>query len=73
LAASFIENNNPCLGNYVTFIGKLKASSGNIDASFVANQKLRIIHQSIGGIQGYILKFNRYADESTWNEEAKMG
>jgi len=72
-AASLIENNDPCIGNYEAFIGKLKASYGNIDASFVANQKLRTIHQrSIGGIQGYILEFNRYAEESTWNEEAKM-
>ena len=26
----------------------------------------------MGTIRGYILKFNRYADESNWNEQAKM-
>ncbi len=42
--------------------------------SFVtANQKLRTIKQKrIGEITSYILAFNRYSDESSWNEEAKM-
>ena len=34
---------------------------------------LRNIGQrNLGGIQGYILEFNKYADDSNWNEETKM-
>ena len=72
-AATLIEKRDPCLSNYEAFIGRLKSFFGNSDATYVANQMLRSIHQkNLGGIQGYILEFNKYADESNWNEEAKM-
>jgi len=72
-AASLIENRDPCLNNYEAFVGRLKAMFGNNDATFVANQKLRTIKQKrLGDIRNYILEFNKYADESSWNEEAKM-
>ncbi len=72
-AASLIENHDPCLNNYDSFIGKMKSFFGNNDATFIANQKLRSIKQKrLGDIRNYIIEFNRYADESSWNEEAKM-
>ncbi len=72
-AATLIENNDPCLHSYEAFVGKLKAFYGNNDSSYIANQMLRVLKQrNIGGVRGYILEFNKYADESTWNEEAKM-
>jgi len=72
-AASLIENRDPCLNKYETFVGRLKAMFGNNDATFVANKKLRTIKQKrLGDIKNYILEFNKYADESSWNEEAKM-
>ena len=61
------------MNNYEAFVGRLKAMFGNNDATFVANQKLRTIKQKrLGDIRSYILEFNKYADESSWNEEAKM-
>jgi len=72
-AATLIDNQDPCLNNYDAFVEKLKAFYGNNDESFVANQMLRRIKQkNIGGASGYILEFNKYADVSTWNEQAKM-
>ncbi len=72
-AATLIDNQDPCLNNYDTFVEKLKAFYGDNDESFVANQMLRRIKQrNIGGASGYILEFNKYADVSTWNEQAKM-
>jgi len=72
-AATLIENRDPCLKNYEGFVLRLKAALGNNDATFVANQKLRTIKQKrLGNVGNYILEFNRYADESSWNEEAKM-
>jgi len=72
-AATLIENEDPCLYNYQSFVEKLKAFYGYNDAIFVANQNLRTIKQhNLGGIRGYILEFNKYAGESNWNEEAKI-
>ena len=72
-AASLIENRDPCLRNYQSFISKIKAFYGNIDATFIANQKLRILKQKhLGEINNYIMEFNKYADDSSWNEPAKM-
>jgi len=72
-AATLIENMDPCLGNYEEFIERMKSVFGNNDATFVANHRLRTIKQKrIGDIQHYIMEFNRYADDSSWNEEAKM-
>jgi len=51
----------------------MKSVYGDYDSTFIANQRLRVIKQKrLGDIRGYILEFNRYADESLWNEEAKM-
>ena len=72
-AASLIENQDPCLLNYDAFIAKLNSVYGDFDSTFVANQKLRTIRQRrIGDVRSYILEFNRYADESSWNEDVKM-
>jgi len=72
-AATLIEHRDPCLSKYEAFIGRIKSFFGNSDATYVANQMLRNIRQrNLGGIQGYILEFNKYADDSNWNEEAKM-
>jgi len=72
-AASLIENHDPCLRNYQLFISKIKAFYGNFDATFIANQKLRILKQKhLGKINKYIMEFNKYADDSSWNEPAKM-
>ena len=72
-AASLIEKEDPCLYNYNAFVEKLKAFYGDNDAIYIANQNLRRIKQNkLGGIRGYILEFNKYSDESNWNEEAKM-
>ena len=72
-AATLIENQDPCLLNYDQFIARLKSVFGNYDATFIANQKLRTIKQRrVGDIKSYILEFNKYADDSSWNEEAKM-
>ncbi len=72
-AASLIENQDPCLTNYDEFISKINSVYGSFDSTFVANQRLRTIRQRrIGDVRNYILEFNRYADESSWNEEAKM-
>jgi len=72
-AASLIENQDPCLLNYEAFIAKINSVYGSFDSTFVANQKLRTIRQRrVGDVRNYILEFNRYADESSWNEEAKM-
>jgi len=72
-AATLIENNDPCLNNYQQFTTKFKATFGSYDWTFIANQKLKTIKQGrIGEITRYILEFNRYSDESSWNEEAKM-
>ena len=72
-AASLIENRDPCLSNYDAFIAKINSVYGSFDSTFVANQKLRTIKQRrLGDVRSYILEFNRYADESSWNEEAKM-
>ena len=72
-AASLIEKNDPCLHNYQQFKDKLKTFYGNVDFVFIANQMLKTLKQQhLGGIRGYILEFNRYADESNWNEQAKM-
>jgi len=70
---SSYSNRDPCLDNFEEFISRLKAVFGNSDATFVANHKLRTIKQKrLGDVENYILEFNRYADESFWNEEAKM-
>ena len=72
-AATLIEQNDPCLHNYGEFKDKLKSFYGSSDFTYTANQMLRSLKQQhIGGVRGYILEFNQYADESTWNEEAKM-
>jgi len=72
-AATLIENNDPCLNNYQQFTSRFKTTFGSYDSTFIANQKLKTIKQRrIGKITNYILEFNRYSDESSWNEEAKM-
>jgi len=72
-AASLIENHDECLLRYDSFIEKFKSVFGNSDSTFIANQKIRTIKQKrIGDIQNYILEFNRYSDDSSWNESAKM-
>ena len=72
-AATLIENNDPCLNNYQQFTSRFKTTFGSYDSTFIANQKLKTIKQRrIGEITNYILEFNRYSDESSWNEEAKM-
>ena len=72
-AATLIENNDPCLNNYEAFTSRFKATFGTYDATFIANQRLKTIKQRrIGDITNYILEFNKYADDSSWNEEAKM-
>ena len=72
-AATLIENVDPCLDDYEAFISKFKATFGNYDSTFIANQKLRTIKQRrLGDVRSYILEFNKYADDSSWNEAAKM-
>jgi len=72
-AASLIENRDPCLTNYQSFVSKLKAFYENDDSVYTANQMLRTLKQHhLGGVRGYILEFNKFADDSNWNEEAKM-
>jgi len=72
-AATLIENNDPCLNDYDAFISKIKATFGSYDSTFIANQKLKTIRQKrLGDVGSYIMEFNKYADESSWNEEAKM-
>ncbi len=72
-AATLINRADPCLNDYQTFVAKLRSFYGNNDAVYFANQMLRKIKQkNLGGIRGYIYEFNKYADESNWNEEAKM-
>jgi len=52
-------------------IEKFKSVFGNSDS--ITNQKIRTIKQKrIGDIQKYILEFNWYSDDSSWNESAKM-
>ena len=71
-AATLINNNDPSLNNYSLFISRLRSVYGDYDSTFIANQKLRTIKQKqLGKISGYINEFNRYSDESNWNEEAK--
>jgi len=68
-----IENQDSCLNNCEAFIARLKPMFGNNDAIFTFNQKLKTIKQrKIGEIQKYILDFNKCADDSSWNKEAKM-
>ena len=65
-AATLIENYNPCLNNYQEFTTRFKAVFGIYDSTFIANQKLKTVKQKrIGEITNYILKFNRYSDESS--------
>ena len=72
-AATLIENQDPCLLNYNQFIARLKSVFGSYDSTFIANQKLRTIKQRrVGEVRNYILEFNKYPDESSWKEEAKM-
>jgi len=72
-AATLIDRNDPCLTNYEAFVGRLKAFYGSNDTTYIANQKLRTIRQHrLGSIQGYIQEFNKYSDDSNWNEQAKM-
>lgn len=72
-AATLIEKADPCLNDYSAFVSKLKAFYGSNDSTYVANQMLRTLRQhTLGGIRGYINEFNKYADESSWNEQAKM-
>jgi len=72
-AASLIENHDEYLLRYDSFKEKFKSVFGNSDSIFIANQKIRTIKQKrIGDIQNYILEFNRYADDSSWNESATM-
>ena len=72
-AATLIENQDPCLLNYSQFIARLKSVFGSYDSTFIANQKLRTIKQRrVGEVRNYILEFNKYPDESSWKEEAKM-
>jgi len=72
-AASLIEQNDPCLHNYDNFKEKLKSFYGSSDFVYTANNMLRTLKQQhLGGIRGYIIEFNRYSDESNWNEQAKM-
>jgi len=72
-AATLIENDDPCLRNYPDFINRLKSSYGCQDLEFIANRRLKTLKQKrIGGINGYISEFNHYADDSSWNETAKM-
>jgi len=72
-AASLMENDDPCLQNYQAFVAKLKSVFGTYNSTFIANQKLRTIKQNrLGDIRSFILDFNRYSDESSWNEEAKI-
>eukprot|EP00833_Pecoramyces_ruminatium_P010785 jgi/Orpsp1_1/1184817/evm.model.c7180000091086.1 len=72
-AATLIENRDPCLVDYEAFIERFKSFFGDTDITYVANQRLRTIKQkNLGGMRGYIMEFNKYADDSNWNEEAKM-
>lgn len=72
-AATLIENVDPCLNDYEAFISRFKATFGDYDSTFIANQKLRTIRQKrLGDVRNYIIEFNKYSDESSWNEEAKM-
>ena len=72
-AATLLENRDPCLDNYEEFVTRFKAIFGDYDSTFIANQKLRTIKQRrLGDVRSYILEFNKYSDESSWNEEAKM-
>jgi len=72
-AATLIENNDTCLNDYQKFTSRFKDTFESYDSTFIANQKLKTIKQRrIGEITNYFLEFNRYYDESSWNEEAKM-
>jgi len=72
-ATSLIENQDPCLINYEAFIAKINSVYGSFDSTFVSNHILRTIRQRrLGDVRNYILEFNRHADESSWNEEAKI-
>eukprot|EP00833_Pecoramyces_ruminatium_P006079 jgi/Orpsp1_1/1180111/evm.model.c7180000072200.1 len=51
----------------------MKAVYGDNDSVFIANKKLRVIKQRrLGGITSYINEFNKYSDNSSWNEVAKI-
>jgi len=57
------------------FVWRFKATFGNndADATFTDNLKFKTIKQRrLSNITNYILKFNKYTDGSSWNEEAKM-
>jgi hypothetical protein len=72
-AATLIENRDDCLGDYQAFRERMKAVFGDNDSVFIANQKLRVIKQRrLGDITSYINEFNKYSDNSSWNEDAKM-
>eukprot|EP00833_Pecoramyces_ruminatium_P017482 jgi/Orpsp1_1/1191514/evm.model.d7180000086518.1 len=72
-AATLIENRDPCLSNYEVFTERFKSFFGDTDITYIANQKLRTLRQrNLGGVHGYIMEFNKYADDSSWNEQAKM-
>eukprot|EP00833_Pecoramyces_ruminatium_P008767 jgi/Orpsp1_1/1182799/evm.model.c7180000082704.1 len=59
--------------DYQAFVERMKAVYGDNDFVFIANQKLRVIKQRrLGSITSYINEFNKYADNSSWNEDAKM-
>jgi len=63
-AASLLENQDPCLFNYDTFITWMKSFMmiTLLPSSFIANQKLKIIKQKrLGDFETYILEFIRYA------------
>jgi len=43
------------------------------DSTFIANQRLRTLKQKrLGDVRTYILEFNKYSDDSSWNEEAGL-
>ena len=72
-AASLIDNNDPCLSDYAAFVERIKITFKGLYTIFLANQRLRTIHQKkLDCVLFYILEFNKFSDESSWNEQAKM-
>jgi len=67
--ATLIETQDHCILNYNQFIARVKSVFGSYDSIFIANQKLRTIKQRrVGEVRHYIIEFNKYADEFSWNE-----
>jgi len=73
-AACLKRNNNPILNSYELFIRELRNNFGGFACdSVVANSKLCSIHQRKAGcVMDYIMEFQKMAQNSDFNESAKI-